>query len=375
MQDTMAPSAEPWEGSFTWKIEGFSKLSAERKFSESFEIGGYQWRLAVHPKGHERAGGNDLCLSLLVADEEVLPEGWAVRASFDLIVHHKSDPEKSVRSEEPEYEVFNEEENDSSDLWFMKLDRLHDAENGFLVDDALTVGVQVRVKPDIRQLFTKDDGVCSLCLQFDGIPVEPSMQKERPVPNQKKRVKLNKATKQSPACLYLDAGFMSSHSKWIKGKIENMNLSAGSEEDKRSLTTIPVPKEFCPGLCSFENVQLALALLYFPREFPLGDYGRGNDTTAELLQVADYFQIRQLTSDLEDFVLFLIQEELDAGEWGIMKFLIEYMLWSERYGLKRCWSALKKGVLRKKWRLKLILKHEDFNKLSHSYQVELIKKR
>jgi hypothetical protein len=253
----------------------------------------------------------------------------------------------------------------------MELDKLKDAENGFLVDDTLTVEVQVKVKQDILEHFTKNDGVWSLCLQFDGTLMESSSQEsEESDPYKNEWVSLKDDAKQRSACLYLDAGFMSSHSKLIKEFIEEMNLSAVSENDKRSQIVVPVPKEFCPGRCTLVDVQRALGHLYYPRDFPLQKY---DSSMHKLLCVADYFQMRHLTLDIEDCLLNHIQKKLKSQSTDI-NHLMNLMQWSESYDLKRCWSALKKGLICDEVKIKSILNSEAFPKLSvHSQNVILLK--
>ena len=164
LMDTMAPGVEWLEGSFTWKIDQFSKLSDEEKLSETFEIGGYEWCLSMYPKGYKANKGH-LSLFLEVADADALPEGWTRTTSFTLILHHQSDPEKSVRKEVSN-RLFNKEAPGWGEADFMKLDELNDAQKGFLVDDSITVECLVKVQSDFRQQFTKNDGAFSpLCLR------------------------------------------------------------------------------------------------------------------------------------------------------------------------------------------------------------------
>ena len=358
----MATSVEPSEGSFTWKIEGFSKLPEEDKLSETFEIGGYKWYLVMHPRFKEK-GKDHLSLSLKVADP--VSEGWTITASPTLIVHHQSDPEKSVREEFGSLDLLTE-----SKEWgfadFMKLDDLHDAQKKFLVDDSITVEVQVKVKPDLLERFTKNDHSWSLCLQFDGLMAKPESPKAKEDPKQKDWVSVKEGAKQqSLTSLYADVGFMNAHSKLIKDMTEAMNLSAAGEKDKN---VISIPKEFCPGRCSLVDVQCALGHLYFPREFPLKKY---DSSMHKLLHVADYFQIRHLTLDLEDCLLDHIKEKLEANASDMNPFM-EWMLWSESFDLKRCWSALKEGLLRNNAMITTIINHKNFQQLSLQSQIDIM---
>ena len=91
----------------------------------------------------------------------------------------------------------------------------------------------------------------------------------------------------------------------------------------------------------------------------------------KLLQVADYFQMRYLTLDIESYLLSNIQEKLKTNSTDVNQFM-EWMLWSDSFDLKECWSALKEGLLRKKAALKSILKYKDFKKLSQSSQIEFM---
>ena len=194
-----------------------------------------------------------LSLFLEVADADALPEGLTRTASYTMIVHHKSDPEKSVTSLTDCNRLFNAEDTSWGCFKLIKLEELNDAQKGFLVEDTLTVEVQVKVKPDLLQAFTENDEGWSLCLQFDALMTEPESAMAKADHNQKKRVKLDQDAKQQMR-LYLDVGFMSIHSKLVKNMIEDMNLSAPNQSDKCFKIVIPVPKEFCPGRCSLADV-------------------------------------------------------------------------------------------------------------------------
>jgi hypothetical protein len=92
----------------------------------------------------------------------------------------------------------------------------------------------------------------------------------------------------------------------------------------------------------------------------------------KVLQVADYFQMRQLTLDIEDCLINHIQEEFEAESID-PNHLMELVLWSESYDLKCFWSTFKEGFIRSEARSKLILVHLDFNKLSHPFQIDFMK--
>ncbi|CAA2943437.1 ubiquitin carboxyl-terminal hydrolase 12-like [Olea europaea subsp. europaea] len=68
---------------FTWRIENFSTLNVKKKYSETFVVGGYQWRILVFPKGN---GCDYFAAYLDVPDSAGLEYGWSRYAQFGISV-------------------------------------------------------------------------------------------------------------------------------------------------------------------------------------------------------------------------------------------------------------------------------------------------
>ncbi|CAH9119747.1 unnamed protein product [Cuscuta europaea] len=79
---------------FTWRIENFSGLDAEKIYSVTFVLNEYQWRLCLHPKGI-KAG--HLSVYLLVADLSNLPNGWSIATKFSLALVNQIDNHKTIK--------------------------------------------------------------------------------------------------------------------------------------------------------------------------------------------------------------------------------------------------------------------------------------
>jgi ubiquitin carboxyl-terminal hydrolase 7 len=144
--------ADALEGSYTWKIEGFGSLSDKKRYSDTFEIGGYKWRLLVFPRGN---GCDHVSLYLDVPDAEALPYNWGRSASFTLVVPNAFDPDRSHRKEATH--LFNAKESDWGFTQFMSLEDLYSSQKGFLVDETLTVEAHVKVKTDIDSFYSSYD--------------------------------------------------------------------------------------------------------------------------------------------------------------------------------------------------------------------------
>ncbi|KAM5551210.1 hypothetical protein ABKV19_026172 [Rosa sericea] len=76
-------------GTFTWKINEFSKLNADKCYSEVFVIGGFKWRVCLYPKGNTVE--NFMSMYLEVADSSTLPSGWTRYALFSFTLVNQLD--------------------------------------------------------------------------------------------------------------------------------------------------------------------------------------------------------------------------------------------------------------------------------------------
>ncbi|WJX79646.1 hypothetical protein P8452_62750 [Trifolium repens] len=128
---------------FTWKIDNFSRLNAEKIYSEPFVIGGYPWRIVLYPTGNKNKDGlNHLSIYLEAMQTANMSEGWNRDAKFMLLLFNQLDSNLTIISEES-----NNDFNAKADTWglasFMSLTEFR--EKGFLEKDACIVGTEVFV--------------------------------------------------------------------------------------------------------------------------------------------------------------------------------------------------------------------------------------
>ncbi|CAK9213983.1 unnamed protein product [Sphagnum troendelagicum] len=132
---------DPLTGKFAWTIEGFSKINMRKHYSESFTVGGFNWRVLLFPKGNNV---DHLSLYLDVADSASLPYGWSRFAHFSLAVVNQYDPKATVKKDTQHQ--FNVRESDWGFTSFMPLQDLYDPAKGFLLNDKVIVEADVNVR-------------------------------------------------------------------------------------------------------------------------------------------------------------------------------------------------------------------------------------
>ncbi|CAI9774541.1 unnamed protein product [Fraxinus pennsylvanica] len=125
---------------FTWRIENFSRLIVKKKYSETFVVGGYKWRILVFPKGN-----NNDCLSVYldVADSAGLAYGWSRYAQFGLSVINQLHTRYTIRKDTQHN--FNAQESDWGFTNFMPLTELYDPNRRYLVNDTCIIEANVSV--------------------------------------------------------------------------------------------------------------------------------------------------------------------------------------------------------------------------------------
>ncbi|KAI5425190.1 hypothetical protein KIW84_031121 [Lathyrus oleraceus] len=78
---------------FIWKFENFSRLNMG-VYHEHFVLGGYPWRLNLHPKGTNKAG--HLSIVLQAVKTANMSKGWSRDVKFKLVVFNQVDTNKSI---------------------------------------------------------------------------------------------------------------------------------------------------------------------------------------------------------------------------------------------------------------------------------------
>ncbi|CAH8358644.1 unnamed protein product [Eruca vesicaria subsp. sativa] len=122
---------------FTWKITRFSSFVGEHNSSYQFTVGPRRWYLRMCPKGTLEGKGNSLSLYLHAADYVTGPKTNTL-AVFKLRV---LDQLKRNHHELGQQFWFGSD-GQKGEAKFLALDKLHKASNGFLVNDAIYVGVE-----------------------------------------------------------------------------------------------------------------------------------------------------------------------------------------------------------------------------------------
>ncbi|CAH9096568.1 unnamed protein product [Cuscuta epithymum] len=126
---------------FTWRIENFSKLAVRKLYSVAFVIDRYKWRLCLDPKDST----NLMYIYLQVADSSSLPNGWSIRAMYDIALINQIDINKTI------YEGSGDEFDTKHNSWgfsLISLSKIHNKSEGFLVDDTCLLEAEVSVVID-----------------------------------------------------------------------------------------------------------------------------------------------------------------------------------------------------------------------------------
>ncbi|KAF3525993.1 hypothetical protein F2Q69_00049403 [Brassica cretica] len=134
----LTPMAKQVGHKFTWVIKDFSSLR-EKCYSPPVQIGDCKWRLSVYPKGIYIS--DHLSLFLEVADVKSLPFGWRRLIKFRLTIAKQVSEGPSVLKSDSYFTLLL--------LWgfptMIPLAKIHDKNEGFLVNDQLMIVAEVDV--------------------------------------------------------------------------------------------------------------------------------------------------------------------------------------------------------------------------------------
>ncbi|KAL5849036.1 hypothetical protein ACOSQ4_007049 [Xanthoceras sorbifolium] len=154
-----------------WKIENFSKLSAEFCFSEVFSAGGQKWKIKLYPNGFSHQKGSHLSLYLALADftpYSKIYTDYTLRLLDQLQAKHivfKTD------------HCFTAASNDWGWPSFVSLSYLNDPGNGCLVKDICLVEAEVNVWGVARSISDAPPAHYTLKIQLFSLLVNTSGQK------------------------------------------------------------------------------------------------------------------------------------------------------------------------------------------------------
>ncbi|OAY39147.1 ubiquitin C-terminal hydrolase 12 isoform X2 [Manihot esculenta] len=132
---------DPPSARFTWTIDNFSRINTKKLYSDTFNVGGYKWRILIFPKGNNV---DHLSIYLDVADSATLPYGWSRFAQFSLSVANQIHKKFSIRKDTQHQ--FNARESDWGFTSFMPLGDLYDPGRGYLVNDTCIVEADVAIR-------------------------------------------------------------------------------------------------------------------------------------------------------------------------------------------------------------------------------------
>ncbi|CAL5355588.1 hypothetical protein CsSME_00044332 [Camellia sinensis var. sinensis] len=139
---------------YTFKINSFSLLSTmltrigeEKHESDSFEAGGYLWRLSVYPYGRkERNADGYISLYLVIAETNTLPLGWEVNVIFKLFVYDQiQDKYLTFQADKGRVNRFHGMKTECGFAQLLSLNTFNNASNGYLINDSCIFGAEVFV--------------------------------------------------------------------------------------------------------------------------------------------------------------------------------------------------------------------------------------
>ncbi|XP_056171646.1 MATH domain and coiled-coil domain-containing protein At2g05410-like [Syzygium oleosum] len=139
-QQPMDEQNDVTRGKFRWKISNFTRLTAQKLYSDAFTVSGCKWRILLILKWNN---SNHLSLCLDVPDSATLPKGWTRNAKFSLSVIDQINNVRSIREETQHY--FTARQSSWGFTRFIALAELHNPTRGFIANDTLVIKTEVCV--------------------------------------------------------------------------------------------------------------------------------------------------------------------------------------------------------------------------------------
>ncbi|KAJ9536858.1 hypothetical protein OSB04_029591 [Centaurea solstitialis] len=131
-------------------IQQFSSLTkhnVETYESGEFEVGGYKWKLVVHPNGNKsKKAGEFLSVYLAMAEPSSLSPGWEVYVTFRIfLLDQRNDNYLKLEDAMSKGRRFHQSRTEWGFDRFMDLKEFGDSSNGYLQGDNCVFGAEVFV--------------------------------------------------------------------------------------------------------------------------------------------------------------------------------------------------------------------------------------
>jgi hypothetical protein len=150
-----------------WSVASFSKVKARALWSRYFEVGGYDCRLLLYPKGDSQALPGYLSIYLQVTDPRSSTK-WDCFASYRLAVANQRDDTKSIFRDS--WHRFSGKKKSHGWCDFSPSTTILDTKAGFITkDDTLMVTAEILVL-DETVAFTRDEAIPPSIGSSPGIP-------------------------------------------------------------------------------------------------------------------------------------------------------------------------------------------------------------
>ncbi|KAF5814428.1 putative ubiquitinyl hydrolase 1 [Helianthus annuus] len=124
----------------SWTINKVSAVTEDEVHSEVFKVGKVKWKLSLFPKGLNSVKDTHLSIFLNIHYTAAFPNDWNVYAKFKIRVKSQA-TENDIEKETNNW--FSNSVDSSGFPTIMTLSQLNDSENGFLLNDNLTVEVEI----------------------------------------------------------------------------------------------------------------------------------------------------------------------------------------------------------------------------------------
>ncbi|XP_017240809.1 uncharacterized protein LOC108213521 isoform X1 [Daucus carota subsp. sativus] len=126
---------------YKWVVTEFSGLK-EPQYSDEFVVGGYKWKLWLHPEGNRKYKGYSLSIYLVYVDSKSSTTEHEVKAEFELTLKDQS---KQNHKKKKSTTWFGASTPDWGFSSFIELTDLKDDKKGYLVADQCTIEAEVTV--------------------------------------------------------------------------------------------------------------------------------------------------------------------------------------------------------------------------------------